>query len=100
MRAIAPRTGAPEVTIAEEQEEYMPITVALYDYSDGSRGLLTRWQPSPEERQAIAAGADVFVQQLNFRTTACRACGVETPQGMTPLSVRCGPGEWAVPGGV
>ena len=82
MRMIAPRTGAPEVTIAEEQEEYKPVTAALYDYADGTRGILTRWQPSPEERAAILAGEDIYVQQLNFGTP------------MTPMIVRCGPGDF------
>ncbi len=84
MRAIAPRTGAPEATIAEEQPEYMPITVALYQYADGSCGILTRWQPSAAERSAIAAGEDIFVHQLHFR------------EAMTPLSVRIGPGDFTV----
>lgn len=84
MRPIAPRTGAPEATIAEDQEEYMPVTVALYDYADGSRGLLTRWTLTPEERQAVASGEDIYVQQLNFGTP------------MTPLIVRAGPGDFAV----
>jgi hypothetical protein len=85
MRPIAPRTGFPEVTIAEEQEEYMPVTVALYQYDDGVRGLLTRWTFTPEERAAVAAGEDVYVQQLNFGTP------------MTPLIVRCGPGDFMQP---
>lgn len=84
MRPIAPRTGAPEATIAEEQEEYMPITVALYEYPNGARGLLTRWTFTPEERAQIAAGEDVYVHQLNFGTP------------MTPLIVRAGPGDFAV----
>lgn len=84
MRPIAPRTGAPEVTVAEDQPEYMPITVALYNYEDGSRGILSRWQPSTEERLAISSGEDIFVQQLSF----------DTP--MAPLVVRCGPGNFQV----
>jgi hypothetical protein len=79
---VAPRTGAPEQTFAEEQEEYMPVTVGMYQYSDGTRRLLTRWQPTPEERTAILAGEDIYVMQLNFGTS------------MTPLIVRCGPGDF------
>lgn len=86
MRAIAPRTGAPEQTIAENQEQYLPITVALYSYTDGSRGILTRWTPSAEERAAIAAGEDIYVLQLNFGGP------------MTPMSARIGPGDWKVDG--
>jgi hypothetical protein len=84
MRAIAPRTGAPEVTIAEEQEEYSPITVARYHYPNGTGLLLTRWTFTPEERAQIAAGEDVYIGQLNFGGP------------MTPLIVRCGPGDLAV----
>lgn len=83
MRAIAPRTGALEITIAEEQEEYMPITAALYEFDNGARGLLTRWTFTPEERLAIANGEDVYILEVVFN------------QKMTPLVVRCGPGEFA-----
>jgi hypothetical protein len=85
MRPIAPRTGAPEMTFAEEQEEYMPLTVALYQYDNGVRGLLTRWTPTAEERAALARGEDIYVQQLNFGGP------------MTPLIVRVGAGDFAAP---
>ena len=85
MRPIAPRTGAPETTIAEEQEQYMPVTVALYDYPDGSRCLLTRWTLTADERAAVARGEDIYIGQMNFGTP------------MTPLVVQCGPGEFVVP---
>lgn len=85
MRAVAPRTGAPEQTIAEEQEQYLPITVALYRYDDGTRVLLTRWTLTPAEREAIVRGEDVYVGQLNFGGP------------MTPLIVQCGPQRFEVP---
>ncbi|MBX9853910.1 MAG: hypothetical protein K2Y26_00165 [Gemmatimonadaceae bacterium] len=85
MRPVAPRTGAPEITIAEEQEEYKPITIAVYQYSDGSRGLLTRYTFTAEERAAIARGEDVYIMQLNFGG------------GFTPQIVECGPGSFTVP---
>lgn len=84
MRPIAPRTGAPEVTISEEQEEYMPVTVAVYRYDDGSRCFLTRWTLTPDERKRIAAGEDFYVGQLNFGAP------------MTPLIVQCGAGNFVV----
>jgi hypothetical protein len=83
MRAIAPRTGAPEVTFAEEQEEYKPITVACYRDDDGLGILLTRWTLTEAEREAVAGGEDIYVGQLNFGGP------------MTPLIVRCGPGDFA-----
>ncbi|MDB4884557.1 MAG: hypothetical protein JWL95_3323 [Gemmatimonadetes bacterium] len=64
MRFVAPRTGATEITIAEEQPEYMPVTVAVYQFADGTPALLVRVKPSAEERARIAAGADVYVMQL------------------------------------
>jgi hypothetical protein len=69
----------------------MPITVAIYCYSDSSRGFLTRWTFTPEERERIAAGEDVYVHQLNFLQPNGRYAG------MTPLSVSCGPGGYQVP---
>lgn len=84
MRPIAPRTGAPEVTISEDQPEYMPVTIAVYAYENGSKMALMRWTFTAEERQRIAAGEDVYVGQLNFGNP------------ITPLVVRCGPGDFAV----
>jgi hypothetical protein len=89
MRAIAPRTGAPEVTLAEEQEQYFPITAGVYRWNDGSVSLLTRWTFTPEERAAITAGEDVYIGQLYFPGA--------NPIAMTPLQVRCGPGEFTIP---
>jgi hypothetical protein len=83
-RMIAPRTGAPEVTVAEEQEEYLPITVALYLDEKGARHILTRWTFTAEERAAIAAGEDVYVAQLGAPNTP-----------MTPMNVLVGPGTYA-----
>lgn len=88
MRSIAPRTGADEVTVAEDQPEYLPITVALYAQPIGETAVLhrlTRWQPTPAERAAIAAGEDIYVAQLSH---------LRAP--MTPLSVHVGPGPYAL----
>ena len=85
MRMIAPRTGHPaahEVTVAEEQLEYLPITVERYTHDNGSVTILTRWTPSAEQRAAIAAGSDVYVTQLNFGAP------------MTPMAVYCGASPW------
>ncbi|MHB1065708.1 MAG: hypothetical protein ACYC1Z_14675 [Georgenia sp.] len=84
MRMIAPRTGAPEITVAEEQHEYLPITVALYDHPDGVRTILARFTFTPEERAAVAAGADVYFGQLNFGGP------------MTPINACVGAGDWQV----
>ena len=60
MRPIAPRTGAPEVTVAEDQLEFQPLTVAMYDYQDG-RCLLMRWRLDEAERERVAAGEDLYL---------------------------------------
>ena len=82
MRQVAPRTGAPEITIAEEQAEYQPITVAPYRFTDGSSGLLSRWRLSDDERAAIAAGEDLYLFLLTFGTP------------MQPVQLTVGPPEW------
>lgn len=87
MRPIAPRTGADEIVVAEEQEEYMPLTVAVYRYGDGSIGLLTRWTFTDEERAAVARGEDVYVMQVGRGS-------------LQPMIVRTGPADFTleVPG--
>jgi hypothetical protein len=88
-RMIAPRTGAPEQTLAEEQEDYAPLTVAIYgDNGDlGPRTLLSRWRLTDEERAAIAAGEDLYIGLVTFG------------QPMQPISVQVGEGGWDVPSG-
>lgn len=87
MRPVAPRTGAPERTIAEEQEEYLPVTVASYRFTDTPQavGVLWRYTFTAEERAAIAAGEDVYIMQLQ----------PNGPEPVTPMSARVGPGSWA-----
>lgn len=61
MRPIAPRFGdAEELMIAEEQPEYLTLPAAVVHW-EGEISILTRWQPTAEERRAIAAGQDVYV---------------------------------------
>lgn len=70
MRAIAPRTGAPEQTFAEHQEEFFPVTVALYhDPRENVTMGVTRWAPSDLERAQLArhiirAALTAFVNQV------------------------------------
>jgi hypothetical protein len=86
MRAIAPRTGAPECTLAEEQEEYQPITVAMYGVNDStSRIVLTRWTLTAEERTAIAAGEDIYSTQM-----------LGEKDLMAPMTIQVGPGGYRV----
>ena len=70
MRMVSPRTGAPEVTIAEDQLEYKPIVCAVYRYPEddgdfpGVRFLLSRFTFTPEERSRIAAGEDLYIAHI------------------------------------
>lgn len=88
MRMIAPRTGAHEITLAEEQPEYMPLTAAVYHHAEmQSPVLLTRWTFTPEERRRIAKGEDVYIGVLTFG------------KPLQPLLVQCGPEGWEAPAG-
>lgn len=61
MRPIAPRIdGADEITIAEEQHEYMPLTAAIVRHDDESVQRVCRWTFTSEERARIAAGEDIY----------------------------------------
>ena len=78
MRMVAPRTGAPEVTIAEDQTDYMPLVAARYD--DGV--LLTRWRMDDAERARVAAGEDVYLAVMTFG------------KPLQPISMQVGPEGW------
>lgn len=83
---VAPRTGAEEITIAEDQAEYLPLTAAVYQTPDGVRILLTRWRFSEEDRARVAAGEDLYLSVMTFG------------QPLQPLMVQVGPEGWEVPG--
>jgi hypothetical protein len=82
MRMVAPRTGAPEVTIAEDQEEYSPLVAAVYCF-EGQRTLLTRWRLSDEDRARIAAGEDLYLSVMTFNNP------------LQPVSLQVGAPEWS-----
>ncbi len=84
MRMIAPDTGAPEITVAEEQEEYMTLTAAVYEFADGAQGLLTRWRPTDEELRKLIAGEDLYLLQLTFG------------KPMQPIKLQVGPEGYVV----
>jgi hypothetical protein len=95
MRMIAPQLDAPQITVAEEQEEFKPITVALVrnggygsQRPDGINTVITCWRPTPEERARLAAGEDVYIAQLTFGGP------------MQGLIVRCGKQDTAETFGV
>jgi hypothetical protein len=53
-----------ELVIAENQPEYekLPALLGYFSY----KPVLTRWEFTPEEREAIANGADLYMTQLTF----------------------------------
>lgn len=84
MRPIAPRLPddvAEEITVAEDQHEYMTITAARVRHTDGTHSMYCRWTLTPEERRRVAAGEDIY---LAF------------PERVAPHSVSLRP-EWATP---
>jgi len=84
---IAPRTGAEEITIAEDQLEYSPLVAAVYAHAAYGNApfLLTRWTFTDEERAAIAAGEDLYLGVLTFG------------QPLQPLSLQVGPQGYLAP---
>ena len=85
MRPVAPRLGLPEVTLAEEQPEYAPITVAGFLDEDGRPGVISRWRLTDEERAQVAAGADLYLSLFTFG------------QPMQPVHLEVGRPGWAPP---
>jgi hypothetical protein len=61
---VMPGSEAIEEVLAEDQPEYDPLPVVICDTE--SRPMVSRWRLSEEERSAIAAGADIILQQLTF----------------------------------
>jgi hypothetical protein len=67
MKTVQPMTGAREVTIAVGQPEYDALICAEYVESEMNSPLLvSRWKPSDEEREALAAGDDIYLSILTF----------------------------------
>ncbi len=53
-----------EIVYAENQPQYIPLRTLVSDNRD--QRVLSRWEPTPEQRKAIADGADVYLQLLTF----------------------------------
>ena len=72
--------------VAEEQEEYLTVCVALLPYSDGAIGMVTRWRLTDEEKQRIMDGEDLYLNILTFG------------KGMSPVRLEVGPvpDDWHV----
>lgn len=83
MKTVQPMTGAHEVTVAANQPEYDPLVCALYwDEDMKTPVVLSRWKPSDEERERIAAGEDLYLAVLTFG------------EPLQPLCLQVGPEGW------
>ena len=68
---LSPRNGpvidgleSKEVVYAKDQPEYIPLRTLK---SDGSMGaVISRWTLTPEQRKAVADGADIFLELSTF----------------------------------
>lgn len=54
-----------EVTYAKEQPQYIPLRTLRSRNPECE--VLSRWSPTPEQRQAIAEGADIYLELSTFR---------------------------------
>lgn len=74
MQSVTPVFGAEEVrfekVIALDQPEYAPIVIlpliAVIDGKAEPLALACRFRLSPEERKAVADGADLVITELTF----------------------------------
>ena len=68
MHVISPNTGAPESVLDPEGKVFNPLPVALYrDAADPKiTVVLTRWQPSDEERAALHAAFERGSEQARL----------------------------------
>jgi hypothetical protein len=68
---LSPKNGpvidgleAQEVVYAKDQPEYIPLRTLK---SNGSMGaVISRWSLTPEQRKAVADGADIFLELSTF----------------------------------
>ena len=52
------------VVLAEHQPQYQPLPIVRILGPEGR--VISKWTLTDEERMAIAAGADLFIEQLTF----------------------------------
>lgn len=100
MRMIAPRTGAHEITLAEEQLEYSPLVAAVYSHPDfgGAPYLLTRWQPSDEDlARLLGVDVEAIHQVARVRDREDVYLAILTGGApLQPLSMQVGPDGYLV----
>jgi hypothetical protein len=76
--------GTQQVVFGEGQGDYIPLPTEV----TRDQKVVSRWQPTEEERARLIAGLDVYVTVMTFGND-CRHCGKK--QGLQPLMVTIGP---------
>lgn len=56
--------GAPEIVIAKDQPEYIPLPAIVLDGPE--RKIVTRWELDDEDRARLAAGGSVYLSVWTF----------------------------------
>jgi hypothetical protein len=63
-RPVIDALEAHEVVYAKDQPEYIPLRTLCGNTPESP--VLSRWTLTPEQRKAVAEGADIFLQLLTF----------------------------------
>lgn len=62
---VVPGLEPYEINFGVDQPQYEPLPCLRSSRATGYK-VMSRWQPSDEERRQIAAGADVYLTQITF----------------------------------
>lgn len=87
MITISPNLeGIEEINIAQDQEEYMEIRAGVsVDLNTGSPLRILRWRLTPEDKQRLLDGEDLWTCHLTF----------DSP--FQPLIISIGKPDWLPP---
>jgi hypothetical protein len=87
MRTISPNLkDVEEIVVAEEQGEYKPLVAAVAYATDFESPLFVlRWRLTPEERQRLIDGEDLWTTHLTFG------------HAFQPLTTDVGKPDWLPP---
>lgn len=67
MNPTDPGPPGDKVVYAEDQPEYLPLITRVPILTPGEPIIVrTRWQPTDEERQKLAEGADILLDVTTF----------------------------------
>jgi hypothetical protein len=61
---VLPGSESIEIVLGRNQPQYTPLPAVYLDTP--CKPMITRWRLTDEERDAVANGADVILQQLTF----------------------------------